>query len=75
MHVSGVYLQIRTRHQSIIITDNATIFIIRREKKENNTMLKYRKSSRYQDFLKSSIYPPVIVRGWYFERDREERLI
>lgn len=38
-------------------------------------MLKYRKSSRYHDFLKSSIYPPVIVRGWYFERDREERLI
>ena len=40
-------------------------------------MLKYRKSSRDHDFLKmkSSIYPPVIVRGWYFERDREERLI
>lgn len=38
-------------------------------------MLKYRKSSRYHNFLKSSIYPPVIVRGWYFERDREERLI
>ena len=26
-------------------------------------MLKYRKSSRDHDFLKSSIYPPVIVRG------------
>lgn len=26
-------------------------------------MLKYRKSPRDHDFLKSSIYPPVIVRG------------
>ena len=26
-------------------------------------MLKYSKSSRDHDFLKSSIYPPVIVRG------------
>ena len=63
MHVSGAYLHIRTRHLSIIITDNATIFLIRKEKKENNTMLKYSKSSRDHDFLKSSIYPPVIVRG------------
>ena len=38
-------------------------FLILKEKKENNTMLKYRESSRDHDFLKSSIYPPVIVRG------------
>ena len=55
MHVSGVYLHIRTRHLSIIVSDNATIFIIRKEKKENNTMLKYCKSSRD--------YPPVILTG------------
>ena len=30
-------------------------------------MLKYRKSSRDYDFLKSSIYPPVILRGGIFK--------